>query len=76
MMAVDVRTEGGFSAGSRRLLFEGDYEHFERRAEYDISPDGRRFLMIRTPPESAPRQINIVLNWFDELKRLVPTESD
>jgi hypothetical protein len=24
--------------------------------------------------ESAPTQINVVLNWFEELKRLVPTD--
>jgi hypothetical protein len=39
-----------------------------------VSPDGQRFLMI-TPNEAgdaAPAQINVVLNWFRELKRLVP----
>ncbi len=58
--------------GKPRLLFEGPY--FMRRGgypiSYDIAPDGR-FLMIRSNP--APIQINVVLNWFEELKRLVPT---
>jgi len=40
---------------------------------YDISPDGQRFLMIKR--EQAPAQINIILNWFEELKRLVPTDN-
>ena len=37
---------------------------------YDVSPDGQRFLMITR--ESKP-QINVVLNWFEELKRRVPS---
>jgi serine/threonine-protein kinase len=41
---------------------------------YDIMPDGTFVTVL--PPDSARRpaeQINIVLNWFEELKRLVPT---
>ncbi len=38
---------------------------------YDISPDGQRFLMIKAVEGVA--QLNVVLNWFEELKRLVPT---
>ncbi len=40
---------------------------------YDISPDGQRFLMIKAVEGSQSGQINVVLNWFEELKRLVPT---
>ena len=38
------------------------------------SPDGGRFLMLRQPPEAAPTEIRVVLNWAEELERLVPTE--
>ncbi len=38
---------------------------------YDISSDGQRLLMIREQREEP--QINVVLNWSEELKRLVPT---
>ncbi len=39
----------------------------------DIAPDGQRFLMYkRGDTAPAPAQINIVLNWIEELKRLVP----
>jgi hypothetical protein len=42
---------------------------------YDVSPDGQRFLMLKPTGEAgtAPTQINLVLNWSEELKRLVPT---
>jgi len=35
---------------------------------YDVVPDGSRFLMVKLPPESEPRRVDIVLNWFQELK--------
>ena len=43
---------------------------------YDVSPDGRRFLMIQPTAgeHAAPTQIIVVLNWHEELKRLVPTK--
>ena len=43
---------------------------------YDVSPDTERFLMIREPEDSATGdQIHLVFNWFEELKRLVPTDN-
>jgi hypothetical protein len=43
---------------------------------YDVSRDGQRFLMVKAGAagEAAPTQINVVFNWFEELKRLVPAE--
>ena len=43
---------------------------------YDIAPDGQRFLMIKAGEgEDAPAtpRIIVVQNWFEELRRLVPT---
>jgi hypothetical protein len=34
---------------------------------YDVTPDGKRFLMIRSGPEDAHRQIRVVLRWSEEL---------
>ena len=39
---------------------------------YDVSADGQRFLMVKQG-EQVPGQINVVQNWFEELKRRVPT---
>jgi len=41
-------------------------------ANYDLSPDGRRFVMVEEPPPAAP-QIRIVLNWTEELKQREPS---
>jgi serine/threonine-protein kinase len=75
IMAVEVDTKSGFSVGTPRMLFEGAYLPTPFVVpDYDVSPDGRRFLMLK-PAEtqiSALTQINVVLNWFEELKRRVP----
>ncbi len=75
MMAVDITTEPTFRAGSPRLLFEGSYQSGEiGGAFYDVTPDGQRFVMVQAAEQEAGAgQINVVLNWFEELKRLVPT---
>ena len=43
------------------------------RRDYDPTPDGQRFLIVKRGEESLPTQINVVLNWPEELKLLVPT---
>jgi eukaryotic-like serine/threonine-protein kinase len=75
MMAVDIATQPSFTAGRPRMLFEGPYEPaLFPIPDYDVSPDGQRFLMLKpSEEEGAPTQINVVLNWFEELKQKVPT---
>ncbi len=75
MMAVDITTEPTFRAGSPRLLFEGSYQSGDvGGAFYDVTPDGQRFVMVQAQQQgTGANQINVVLNWFEELKRLVPT---
>jgi hypothetical protein len=74
MMAVDITTQPTFSAGKPTLLFEGRYlSGGSPLANFDVSADGQRFLMIKASEEAPPTQINVVLNWFEELKRRVPT---
>jgi Tol biopolymer transport system component len=75
MMAVDITAQPSFSAGKPRLLFEGRYEQAPITSpNYDVSSDGQRFLMLKPTEQeqAAPTQINVVLNWFEELKRRVP----
>ncbi|MGH9254983.1 MAG: protein kinase domain-containing protein [Vicinamibacterales bacterium] len=76
MMAVDITTQSGFSPGKPRLLFDGQYfaSVFPLTGvAYDVSPDGQRFLMVKeTGQTTAPVQIRLVLNWFEELRRKVP----
>jgi hypothetical protein len=40
---------------------------------YDFTPDGRRVGLLPTEPWVSDRSIEVVLNWFDELRQRVPT---
>ena len=72
MMVVGIKTEPTtLTQGSPEVLFTGRYVLSGTVVNYDISPDGRRFLMIKE--KEGPGQINVIQNWFEELKRLVPT---
>ena len=73
LMAVAVETEPTFRVVGTRKLFEGPYS--EGGNDYDVSPDGKRFLMIRESgtSSSAGSELVVVLDWFEELKRLVPS---
>ena len=74
-MVVDVRTRPTFSAGKPRLLFGGSY-HADNTGHpmYDVASDGQTFLMSQEAQGEERNEVNIVLNWFEELKRLVPTD--
>jgi uncharacterized protein affecting Mg2+/Co2+ transport len=69
MMAVDVSKGSGFTAGAPKVLFERQYAYGTgtTNANYDVTPDGH-FVMVKN--EAA--RLNVVLNWFEELKRTVP----
>ncbi len=76
MMAVPVDTGPTFSAGDPEVLFEQQYYSFRSARTYDVASDGQ-FLMIKdeaaTDDGAGPTvQIVLMLNWFEELKRLVP----
>jgi hypothetical protein len=66
--------------GTPVQLFEGSSFLFTagltmNARTYDVSPDGRRFLMIKNadaPSSSASARIVLVQNWFEELKAKVP----
>jgi Tol biopolymer transport system component len=73
---VDVQIGSDFSTSKPRLLFEQPgYARSSLVRTWDISPDGQRFLMVKQG-EREPKPVTemiLVQNWFEELKRLVPT---
>jgi serine/threonine-protein kinase len=79
MMVVDIQTQPSFKAGKPRQLFEGPYAGNNTgtwTANYSMAPDGQRFLMLKPKEQKqseALMQIYVVQNWFEELKRRVPT---
>ncbi len=78
VMAVDIDdANSSFSAGKPRMLFEGSYLQTSASFPWwDVAPDGEYFLMLK-PVETesaAPTQINVVLNFFEELKQKAPVK--
>jgi serine/threonine-protein kinase len=71
MVALAVSPDGSISTTPQRLFDRSGF-YVSRFHTYDVSKDGKRFLMIRRDPESAPRQLNVILNWSEELEKLVP----
>ena len=78
MMAVAVVTAPTFSADRPEALFEDVYARrgASGLADYDVSQDGERFVMIRERAEDGGAQIHVVLHWFHELRAAGPQEED
>jgi len=77
LMVVDILEEEPFRPGAARVLLPGAFfaAITNNAGSYDISLDGDRWLMIQyaVGGEGSPRGIEIILNWFAELERRVPT---
>jgi hypothetical protein len=68
LMSVAVNTTGALKLGERRKLAALSGYDAGQFHEFDVSPDGQRFLLIRTDPSSRPMRLDIIVNWLDELK--------
>ena len=76
LVSVNVKTSGDslsfdtptplFPLGNRDFIGPGV------RAQYDVSPDGERFV-VNVNSDGEPQRVRMILDWFDELNRLVPT---
>ena len=75
LMRVGITTEGALRWTDEQVLPMKAFQVFLGYRDYDITPDGRRFLMIvpASPAGSGetPPQIHVVLNWHEELKRRI-----
>ena len=77
LYSVSIRTQPGFTFGNpAALAVKGFVQGIRYLRDYDITPDGKQFIVIMPPGASGPEapqalQIQIVLNWFEELKQRV-----
>jgi serine/threonine-protein kinase len=62
IMAVNVKTTPGFSPGTPRLLVD------RNASDFDLARDGR-ILISEAPDLASPGRLNVVVNWFEELRR-------
>ena len=68
MVAVAMRPDGTFGA-PRKLFDRSPFLFNHRFHSFSVSPDGKRFLMIRRDAGSVPRQLNVILNWSGKAER-------
>ena len=61
LFAVPVKTDGNFEIGKPSLLFD---THLGSGSAYEVSPEGKRFLMAvpRRGSDASP-PITVLLNW-------------
>lgn len=80
MITVAVSMSPTLTVSKPRVLWEGHFSHGTSSScgpsgatssNYDVTPDGRRFLMVRDEDQdAAPKAVNVVLGWGEELKRV------
>jgi hypothetical protein len=73
LMVVEVTTEPSLQAGSSKQLFVAPLTLHStpiQPADYDIHPDGQKFLMLESAAEVT--SLNVIVNWGEELKERVP----
>ena len=66
MMVAAIAPLPTFTVGARRQLFEGNYLSDPVYRTYDITRDGRSFVLVRSPKPTG--DFIVVLNWFDQLR--------
>ena len=77
MFGVSVMAGPTLKVATPALLFQGPYYFSPTgspRAQYDVTADGKRFLMLTSATGSDVRpRIVVVQHWFEELKKVLPT---
>jgi serine/threonine-protein kinase len=64
MMAVAIETDPAIRVLQREALFEDEFVQYRWSRQYDITPDGKRFVMIKNPPRG---NVEVITHWFQEL---------
>ena len=67
MMAANVAASPALGVSGRDTLFTGRFTTSPWHQNYDVAPDGKSFVMLR--PVEEHRQLVMVLNWIEELRR-------
>jgi serine/threonine-protein kinase len=70
VLAAAVQTQPTFNVGERRELFQGTFAGSGIYPGYDVTRDGRMFVMVRSAGQT--QGFVVVLNWFDQLRRGTP----
>ena len=73
MMVVSYTASPGFSSGPPKALFTLKMSRMGwPQANYDVSRDGKRFLVVQGQEDQLPTELQLITNWFETLTTLVP----
>jgi serine/threonine-protein kinase len=74
LLEADLTFAGSLFAAQPKVLFARP--GLGQSAGFDVGTDGRTFLMPQPSPQTtvASQSMHMIVNWFEELKRLVPTK--
>ena len=74
MMSVSITRQPELIVGTAREFFRGSFVLSWNIPTYDVAPDGRFLMVERDQSSRTADSARIILNWFEELERLAPTE--
>lgn len=69
---LDTRAGERLALEAAGTLFTVPFSSTSNERSYDVTADGQRVVAVRVPDTAAPRRIDIVTHWLDELARQVP----
>ena len=79
LLSASIRTEPELEIGTVSVVLDGlrlpapGWQ--STRGAYDVSPDGKRFLIVQEDEFPETMELVVILNWDEELKRLVPRDN-
>ena len=74
IMSVPVTMGETLKIGNPVGIFDYEADYAGRAMTYDVSLDGTWFIGMQRDPMAPPDEVEVVLNWFEELKEKVPVE--
>jgi hypothetical protein len=75
MVVSSVASDSSFRASAPQLWSPGQFTDTGNAVNFSVHPDGKRFAVLKAPDAeeiSERTHVNMVQNWFEELKRLAP----
>jgi Tol biopolymer transport system component len=75
LWAVDVTGSPTFRLGKAHVLYQGEIWNSSAGPNYALSPDGKRIVLVERNKDTTESNINVVLNWNEELNRLSGTSN-
>jgi len=72
LMSVDVRPGEIMETAAPQALFRADVPFTTVLDQYDVTADGKRFLIIENEANATSPPINVVVNWAEEFRKRLP----